>query len=327
MLLTGPPAMPTSTRIPKSSMEDTSPGPSNYSNANSFQPYSYLSRQNSACSSVSGIECSYAFESRGEGLVGTMRYMAPEIMVLFAPKVDRDRVQGCTPAADWFSYGVIVHEMLTGACPYNPPRGMTYRKLGRVYPNYFRKTNYNIENSYKLVMGSFDLPKNSIDSVGLDFVSNLVALNPINRLGLNKLVGVSTEMYSDIKSHAFFAGTKWDDVMNRSNVPVLPESGIPVETEFHAGVAPTTMSTMLRVELKFAWLDDDDDELGTSEFTTPSMHRDASRYLVTDCQQSFFDNWHFASPAAIEAEIKYEVSRTTDAPGSFSYKNIDLRML
>lgn len=113
---------------------------------------------------------------------GTPEYLAPEVLLQ----------QPYTRSVDWWSFGVILYEMLSGLPPFfdpNPKKmiiGILYDKL--LYPRHF-------------------------DLTTVDLISKLMDRNSKDRLGSGNLDS------EEIKSHPFFDDINWDDVLAKRTSP------------------------------------------------------------------------------------------------------------
>jgi p90 ribosomal S6 kinase len=130
---------------------------------------------------------------------GTVEYMAPEV-------VNR---KGHTVAADWWSYGVLMFEMLTGSLPFHGQnRKDTMQQILKA----------------KLGMPQYLSP----EAQGL--LRLLFKRNPSNRLGSGP-AGVN-----DIKFQPFFVNIEWDKLNKREIQPpfqpACPEAISNFDTEF-----------------------------------------------------------------------------------------------
>ncbi|XKL62061.1 hypothetical protein PGB90_001894 [Kerria lacca] len=113
---------------------------------------------------------------------GTVEYMAPEV-------VNR---KGHSFAADWWSFGVLMYEMLTGTLPFQGSN---------------RK-----ETMSQILRAKLGMPQNlSTDAQTL--LRALFKRNPINRLGSG------ADGVNEIKSHAFFSTIDWDKLYHKQFEP------------------------------------------------------------------------------------------------------------
>lgn len=113
---------------------------------------------------------------------GTVEYMAPEV-------VNR---RGHTTAADWWSFGVLMFEMLTGALPFQGQH---------------RKETMAMILKAKLGMPQF------LSAEAQSLLRQLFKRNPQNRLG------AGPNGVEDIKKHEFFSAIDWDKLIKQELDP------------------------------------------------------------------------------------------------------------
>ncbi|XP_032886711.1 ribosomal protein S6 kinase alpha-6 [Amblyraja radiata] len=133
-------------------------------------------------------------EKKAYSFCGTVEYMAPEV-------VNR---RGHTQSADWWSFGVLMFEMLTGTLPFQGKD---------------RNETMNMILKAKLGMPQFL----STEAQGL--LRTLFKRNPGNRLG------AGPDGVEEIKRHPFFATIDWNKLVRKEiHPPFKPASGKPEDT-------------------------------------------------------------------------------------------------
>ncbi|CAG9787704.1 unnamed protein product [Diatraea saccharalis] len=113
---------------------------------------------------------------------GTVEYMAPEV-------VNR---RGHTFAADWWSFGVLMFEMLTGNLPFH---GSTRH-----------------ETMTQILKAKLGMPSN-LSEEAQSLLRALFKRNPQNRLG------AGPNGIEDIKNHEFFSNIDWEALLKKEVVP------------------------------------------------------------------------------------------------------------
>uniref|UniRef100_A0A671LB57 non-specific serine/threonine protein kinase n=1 Tax=Sinocyclocheilus anshuiensis TaxID=1608454 RepID=A0A671LB57_9TELE len=121
-------------------------------------------------------------ENKAYSFCGTVEYMAPEV-------VNR---RGHTHSADWWSYGVLMFEMLTGTLPFQGKD---------------RKETMTMILKAKLGMPQFLSPE------AQSLLRNLFKRNPGNRLG------AGPDGVEEIKRHSFFSTIDWNKLYRKEVTP------------------------------------------------------------------------------------------------------------
>ncbi|XP_023345348.1 ribosomal protein S6 kinase 2 beta [Eurytemora carolleeae] len=144
--------------------------------------------------------CKEGFEEKAYSFCGTVEYMAPEV-------VNR---HGHEYAADWWSYGVLMYEMLTGKLPF----------MGED-----RK-----DTMSQILKARLSMP-NFLSAEAQSLLRVLFKRNPANRL-CSGPAGIE-----DLKKHPFFASIDWNKLLNKEVQPpfqptVVQDDAFYFDTEY-----------------------------------------------------------------------------------------------
>merc|ERR1719282_1100135 len=113
---------------------------------------------------------------------GTVEYMAPEIL----------NRSGHGKEVDWWSFGILIHDMLTGAPPFTGNNRKTITE--------------------RVLKGKLQL-KNYLTPDAKDILKKLLNRNVEKRLGHGDRDALA------VKEHRFFTGVKWNEVLERKQAP------------------------------------------------------------------------------------------------------------
>ncbi|PIO72290.1 hypothetical protein TELCIR_05785 [Teladorsagia circumcincta] len=122
---------------------------------------------------------------RRTSFVGTAQYVSPEVL----------EGEPVSPATDLWAFGVVIYQFLTGKHAFHDESEyLMYKRIQKLLYTY-----------------PVDFP-----NIVKDLIDRLLVIKPENRLGAEKTGGPEA-----IRSHKFFDGVDWNDLIN-SEPPPLP---------------------------------------------------------------------------------------------------------
>eukprot|EP01065_Artemidia_motanka_P050272 TRINITY_DN8565_c0_g1_i1.p1 TRINITY_DN8565_c0_g1~~TRINITY_DN8565_c0_g1_i1.p1 ORF type:complete len:515 (+),score=159.93 TRINITY_DN8565_c0_g1_i1:84-1547(+) len=133
-----------------------------------------LDAQGHAVLTDMGLARELTYDPMAYTFCGTPLYVAPEVL----------QNKGYTRAVDWWSYGIILYEMLVGITPFAAKTAQAV---------------------FQLIMSKQPVIPDVLSANSRDLLTRLLVKNPSHRLSDPERV----------KSHPFFAGVNWDKLLRR----------------------------------------------------------------------------------------------------------------
>eukprot|EP01006_Ploeotia_vitrea_P032566 TRINITY_DN64766_c6_g2_i1.p1 TRINITY_DN64766_c6_g2~~TRINITY_DN64766_c6_g2_i1.p1 ORF type:complete len:683 (+),score=-28.83 TRINITY_DN64766_c6_g2_i1:261-2051(+) len=249
-------------------------------------------------------------KGRTTSLVGTLAYMAPEVLIKCSKG---EATKGSyTDAVDWWALGCTLYKLLTG---FEPFRILRYERIASKLPTLLTQMSY--EEAFTQLFGQpeYELYQHIFTDDAVDFIKSLLSFSSEKRLGNDQN---SMNGQESIKNHPFFNGIDWD-LLNRKKIipPYIPDLEMPDQRLFSFGIDDdyddiyTFNEIILRCG-RGCWLDNDNhhDEITKDSKKTTSMEMsnstnmkiNKSKYVITNAQQAYFNEWSYVSPQCIELE-------------------------
>ena len=248
--------------------------------------------------------------TRTSSIVGTLEYMAPEVLILFGHK--RLHKDGYTASIDYWSLGILVYTLLVGVEPY---RGYSYEFIQSVFPVLLAK-HKSYHSAFLEFFGEIEYNYDVLTDVCKDFLKRLLKFDADARLGYNKTNSMMG--HNDLMNHPFFSSIDWSLLELKQIAPCyIPETEIlsimTNKDKDKESVVPVSLNTFLEEHGKAHWVEDG--KPINSIITVPStsvdrnriagptaqdIMRRKARMIVKNEDQHFFRMWNYVNPKLLE---------------------------
>lgn len=262
-----------------------------------------------------GLSNPFKSKRRTKSIVGTLAYMAPEVLALFGMK--KSERLGYTDAVDWWAFGCVVYTLLVGKEPF---ARVSYDRLRIIYPALLMRHENDAKAAHAFVFGVVDYENyNTVLTPDVvDIVSRFLEFDPELRLGSGMLRGVND--MEAVYNHPFFNGIDWVKIEEKTTIPpYIPADEVVPAFQQSAGMKAKSsgysVSEMLRHCNKEHWLGEEwTAETDNRNFSsclpiqrTPPTDRQleprVSKYNIPEKYQKHFKDWTYASTQVIEQEV------------------------
>ena len=233
---------------------------------------------------------SNSFVLRTESIVGTLEYMAPEVLVMFGKrKIHKD---GYTAAVDFWSLGILIYKLLIGNEPYNK---LSYPTLQSMLPTHL--TIYsNYREAFDLIFGevNYDACNQLLTPNARSVIQGLLEFNAESRLGYN--ADNMKAGHDALMNHAFFSSIDWALLESKQlPAPYLPSDEI-LEIMQEERCIPKPLPELMRSVNKAHWLDSKDSATPRRDTSTSTTSPLKQRVQVQAADQYFFRMWNYSNP-------------------------------
>ena len=221
--------------------------------------------------------------SRANSIVGTMAFMAPEILILYGQrKLHED---GYTRAVDFWRLGIMIYKLLTGMQALN---SFSYQTFQTVFPVHLSNFD-NYKDAFEAFFGdiNYEICNGLLNDQSKSLLQGLLQFHADNRLGYNP-----TDMKSGfdaLMNHPFFGTINWDLVETKQ----FPPPYIPnLETLAIVREESTNSKTLCELLIdsgKSRWCEE------FAGLDNP-VSKGKSSMTIHANNQFYFRNWYYAQP-------------------------------
>ena len=229
--------------------------------------------------------------SRANSIVGTLEYMAPEVIILFGKrKLHKDGYSG---AVDFWSLGIMIYKLLTGVEPF--PR-FTYDTLRSILPAHLsRYTGYH--DAFDALFGTvnYDICDGILTPNTRLVLQGLLEFHEDCRLGYR--VDNIEAAHEELKNHPFFASIDWSLLESKQlPPPYIPHDEV-LENMRNDPCEVKSLCQLLREANKNQWCEEfEPPRSGSGVSSSDSPKKTLS---IRDPDQYYFRSWNYANPNVI----------------------------
>ena len=238
-----------------------------------------------------------AASARAISIVGTLDYMAPEMLIFFGKRTLH--LDGYNSAIDFWSLGVCIYKLLTGR---EPLKRYPFDVLKSVLPAHLTKfTGY--REAFDALFGTvdYDICGGILTEEARSVIRGFLEFFPDYRLGYN--ADSIRAGHNALMDHPFFSNINWDLLESKQfPPPYIPTNEIlKIMTVDHS--TSESLCGLLRKANKGCWCE----EFEPHPNDTDGSHLDAeesnfncsNRIRATD--QYYFRMWNYINPSLLSA--------------------------
>ena len=229
---------------------------------------------------------------RTTSIVGTLEYMAPEVMIMFGNK--RLHKDGYSGAIDFWSLGILIHRLLIGSDPY---KGYSYERIQEILPAHL-ELDPNFETAFHVLFGELNLDHyHWVTDNSRDIITKLLVFEADNRLGYDKnevQIG-----HTALMNHPFFQGLDWALLELKQIIPpYIPSETetLDVLSEHNRPTKPLNIIDILTEADHGNWCDEFIPRVETFAALTTTRYRIA----INKEDQHYFRMWNYVNPKLLE---------------------------
>ena len=239
-----------------------------------------------------------AFPSRAKSIVGTLEYMAPEVIILFGKR--RLHKDGYTASVDYWSLGIMVYKMLTGVEPF---RRYSYDAVRSIFPSHLAKY-MGYREAFTALFGEVDYNacNGILDESARSVVQGFLEFHAEMRLGSS--AETLKASHAVLRHHPFFATIDWEKLEAKELVPPYIPTEEVMEVLAESGT-PKTLCECLREANKDHWCEEFDpilpNDTHNSIVEIEESKHNYSHMRIRATDQYYFRLWNYINPNIISS--------------------------
>jgi serine/threonine protein kinase len=197
---------------------------------------------------------------RATSIMGTGGYMAPEMLVMLHQKYED--MKGYTKAVDYWSLGVTMFRLLTGALPFTNNEVASFIEYCETHKP--EAAEAGDKKNYPLAYRQYFHKLTAVEGIKAETLEVITAFLEVDE---NTRLGSGPTGVNSIKTHPYFAGINWRQLEHKAiQPPYVPD----VQTDMNDGLAFDDFKQCLMSIGKEGWM----------------------RQRLMDSEQKYFDSWY-----------------------------------
>ena len=225
-----------------------------------------------------------SFLSRTNSIVGTLEYMAPEVVILFGKR--KLHKEGYTASADFWSLGVMIFKLLTGLEPF---KRFSYDAVRSILPAHLSKYS-GYRSAFDALFGvvEYNICDGLLNENTRNMLQALLEFHDGKRLGfsLNNLEAA----HDKLKQHPFFASIDWTLLEAKQ----LPPPYVPTNEILDSikdDQNNITLCQLLRDAYKSKWCEEFEHPLTPN--VSSSTRSNSASLQISEEDQFYFRSWNY----------------------------------
>ena len=232
-----------------------------------------------------------SFTNRSSSIVGTLEYMAPEIIILFGRrKLHR---AGYTGAVDFWSLGIMIYKMLTGLEPF---KRFSYDAVRTILPAHLSKySGYRYAFDALFGVVNYDIYDGLLNENTRNIIQALLEFHDDQRLGfaLNNLEAA----HDKLKQHPFFASIDWALLEAKQLPPPYVPTNEILDSMKEEQFKVKSLCELLKEANKNQWCEEFEHPNVQSPTASSPHSRKHNALEIPESDEYYFRSWNYINPS------------------------------
>ena len=235
---------------------------------------------------------------RSTSLIGTLEYMAPEVIIMFGKR--RLHRHGYSCAVDFWSLGIMIYKLLTGVEPFVK---FTYSTLLAMFPQHLAGY-VSYKEAFDALFGviNYGVGNGVLGEDTRSLLGGLLNFREEDRLGYS--VDNINAAHQTLRSHSFFRSIDWDLLENKLQLPpYIPHNETLGMMSVGAEDEGRSLCRLLKEVNKSAWCEEflETDPLTPFSSSGGGDGDGRSQMRIRETDQYYFRTWSYVHPSVMNS--------------------------